>query len=819
MTVNFQQASLIILIAHCCPSSNCVLKSVVLGSTANTTPTMNELHFDGASAEELIEMIKQNSHELSQAGGGTSHDVNQESSHSDDGSDNNNNKRRRPSNEPEDETESSKRRNTVSHHDVSEHDASKSSAPVHTDDALTGGTNHQGSDDTSHDIFAGIEASEQFRMLQQLEPDVLEGINLEELQKELDRAEKEQQQRQQAKDDERHQDQNRAHDQVQDQERNKIPDHATETKSNDQRKDQQEQQLQLQEPVQKNQQQETADVHVQPAASKPHINEKKDDIDSAVRAEGARDSHESQAISSPQEQQPKEPEEGAVAEIISPTEHIGTFIHNIPDCILKMRRQSLPMLDCLAMQILNVLSSGNYKEVAPIVTHPDSEPYKALQATIYLFEQTKGIYTTEAFLTSRTLVDVSKPHNPAPTRSQRITIQRTNLATFMAGVFGFVQVGFYHLNENFMDSFVAPSNRLLKSLMPLFLELKTHAFISGMNNGEQDATTLLDELFPENNEKVLFGNRKGRAPFSSEMEFIAQCKERRAALQKSELDESSKKLSWLTFVKDISEYVGKSMSSIIPPAPPTTPQPIVHARTSKPPLIVNARPTNGTAAPVPVPVPVPVAVPAPIKRPVARGKKPTEKSGPPASVTLQSFNALKQKQKSHSVPQRAGWTIEQERALLDCMDKVQGPFWDRVAKLCGKSGTISSILQDKSYEQMSERFHELKKEFPEFGIRTPPLFQVAEQQQSTTEPKPPPAEQSNQATAPRKDTDSGSKAPKTDAHEQSSGIPATEPSSDQRKQLPTSIPNSPTQTGKGLPLTGASSSTTLPIEGTDTNTQ
>lgn len=685
---------------------------------------MNELQFENASAEELIEMIKQNTQQLDvTVSDGKKNDGNHSIDHHQEQT---SGKRPHPQEDAiDDSNENATKRRTLGHsmnttdiqqpeqpplektpnqsgpagHEdstspqnpvpatsvVQGHNEDQNASSHNTDKKTETGEklvneNEPSQNENPADIFSNIDASEQFQLLQQLEPDVLAGINLEELQKEIDKAEKYQQE--QAKLNNRESSQHteqQQENQSMDEGHSKMPTHGVSLSPSGPESGAQ-----------------------SPAAT----NKVPGNTQEQGRVRGSSVSQVRQVDSISTQPQ-----------VVTPVDHLGTFETNVPDCVLKMRKQSLPALDCVAAQILHILSSSNYKDVAPVVTHPDSEPFKALQAALFLFDQLKSLYTNESFLTSRVLMDASRPQSAPPTRSQRNTIQRVNLATFLAGVFGFIQVGFYHLNENFMDSFVAPTNRLLKSLMPLFLELKTHAFISGVRNEEQDIKSLLNELFPEDNERLLFGDRKGRAPFSSEMDFISQCKERRAALESADIDENSRKFSWLTFVKDMSEYIGKSMSSIIPPAPAST-QPIVHNR-SKPPLIVNARAPNGTHTS------------QQIKRPVVRtSKKSNEKTGPPLSVTLQAFNALKQKQRSHSVPQRAGWTVDEEKAFLDCMDKVGAPSWDRILKLYGKTGTVSTVLHNKTQAQMSERFEELKREFPEFGIPTPPMFSVTIQSKS-----------------------------------------------------------------------------------------
>lgn len=132
----------------------------------------------------------------------------------------------------------------------------------------------------------------------------------------------------------------------------------------------------------------------------------------------------------------------------------------------------------------------------------------------------KKLYSTEAFL-NPDLLELRAPQH-------RATIRKVNLATFVSSVFGSVEVGFFHLNEHFLDTFVPDGARLLKSQSALFLNLKTQAYISAMDQGEKPKEEILNDLFPPDMDQILLRRRNGAKNLTpNESDFVARCKSRR----------------------------------------------------------------------------------------------------------------------------------------------------------------------------------------------------------------------------------------------------------------------------------------------------
>ncbi|KAL6719545.1 TTAGGG repeat binding factor [Lecanora helva] len=221
--------------------------------------------------------------------------------------------------------------------------------------------------------------------------------------------------------------------------------------------------------------------------------------------------------------------------------------------------QDFPAND--AVQILEKIASSPYHEILAIATKIDTDPGQAYATLKSLFDQTKKIYSVqEPFL---------NPHELGLVGSDQIgIIRKANMATFVSSVFGSQDVGFYHLNENFLETFIADGNRLLKRQAQLFLELKTQAYISAVQNTDRSKEAILEDLFPQNLEEILFRRRtaaKQLAP--SESEFIQRARNRRRALLEEATDPAAiqklpDKYLWEAFLKDVSEYVSKNIEAI-----------------------------------------------------------------------------------------------------------------------------------------------------------------------------------------------------------------------------------------------------------------
>ena len=200
-----------------------------------------------------------------------------------------------------------------------------------------------------------------------------------------------------------------------------------------------------------------------------------------------------------------------------------------------------------------------------ITEDPDSEAGQAYATLKSLFDHAKKVYSVhDPFLLPHE-IGLKDPNHLE-------TIRKANLATFVSSVFGGQDVGFYHLNEYFLDTFVGDGNRLLKSQGQLFLDLKTQAYISARSYGQRPKEELLDDIFPYDMEERLLA-RKGPPNFGtrqlapSEIEFLQRARNRSQALMRDpdfqEVNALSKRYAWEDFLRDISTYVSKNFESLL----------------------------------------------------------------------------------------------------------------------------------------------------------------------------------------------------------------------------------------------------------------
>ncbi|KAL9099636.1 MAG: hypothetical protein Q9163_004895 [Psora crenata] len=216
---------------------------------------------------------------------------------------------------------------------------------------------------------------------------------------------------------------------------------------------------------------------------------------------------------------------------------------------LHMKMQSLPVLDNLATQILNILAKSSYQEIINMATKPESEAGKAYATLKTLFNHAKKVYSqNEPFLSIEQLGLANSIHVD--------TIRKSNTATFATTVFGSQEVGFYHLNEHFLDTFVVYGHQILKTQAQLFLDLKTQAYISAAATGQRSREDILDDLFPLDLETRLLHRRPGARQLApSEKDFLQRARNRKKALLEEPNTEEAiaslpEKYVWENFLKD-----------------------------------------------------------------------------------------------------------------------------------------------------------------------------------------------------------------------------------------------------------------------------
>lgn len=102
-------------------------------------------------------------------------------------------------------------------------------------------------------------------------------------------------------------------------------------------------------------------------------------------------------------------------------------------------------------------------------------------------------------------------------------------------------MGFYELNDHFMESFVPDGGELQKEPGQLYLNLKTQMYLSALSSEEQEKTTeeTLNDLFPANLAEILRARHPQMELTQAELEFINDSNARKQYLQNDSGDETT----------------------------------------------------------------------------------------------------------------------------------------------------------------------------------------------------------------------------------------------------------------------------------------
>jgi hypothetical protein len=68
---------------------------------------------------------------------------------------------------------------------------------------------------------------------------------------------------------------------------------------------------------------------------------------------------------------------------------------------------------------------------------------------------------------------------------------------------------------------------------------------------------------------------------------------------------------------------------------------------------------------------------------------------------------------------RRPWTQEEERALLEGLERVKGPHWSQILALYGAGGSVSEVLKDRNQVQLKDKARNLKLFYLKSGVEVP----------------------------------------------------------------------------------------------------
>jgi len=411
-----------------------------------------------------------------------------------------------------------------------------------------------------------------------------------------------------------------------------------------------------------------------------------------------------------------------------------------------LRFHTLPVLENLSSQVLNTLGGPSHQHSLKLLTHLDSDQSQAYFALITLFNQCKRAYSSEAFLDA----DAFNFRDD----TQRTTIRKSNLATFLSSIFGSTEVGFYHLNENFLSTFVPEGGRLLKTQGALFLDLKTQAYISAMTQKDKAQEQILDELFPSNMEDVLMARRLGAKQLTpTEVDFCGRCKSRREYLAKCKGDDDlAERYYWPTFLREIAEYISKNKEVIVS-------IPSRKRNMRKPQVLPNVDGggpgsnsfNDGNIGDMSSPendgedqdlslsehggmthevdsadaMQLDAALFADHNFSLDGTIDPNQSTAELyEEARMAATRGTSSSRKSLTPVQRRPWTKEEEQALLNGLDAVKGPHWSQILSMYGPGGTVSEILKDRNQVQLKDKARNLKLFFLKSHLDVPYYLKV-----------------------------------------------------------------------------------------------
>lgn len=422
---------------------------------------------------------------------------------------------------------------------------------------------------------------------------------------------------------------------------------------------------------------------------------------------------------------------------------------------------TLPTLDNLASQLLRIVALGPYQKILDLAAHPDTPAGATFRDLTSLFEFTKRLYSEEdPFLSVEHLAPgMWKEGDKTPSifrnREQLIelTLRKVNLATFLGATLGTIEVGFFYLNESFLDIFCPANNldpantlsnmsphnmslqsgvntiigdkigKLLKPQTVLYLDLKTQAYISAIEAGGRSREDILEDILPHNLEDILLERRKTKILTPTEFDFIDRCKSRKEILLNYPSDKVlSEEYDWLSFLKELFEYSAKNMGFLIwgkkgratKERNPTNKE----AETSNTPHsdeVVASASTNDTTSITSTGNPTTYDLRSQEISDITKALLPSEIQEQQIHLRLNPGSNVKSLQ-------RRPWTREEEKALRHALE-LKGPLWSNILELFGAGGKISEALKNRSQVQLKDKARNWKMFFLKSGLPVPAYLQ------------------------------------------------------------------------------------------------
>ncbi|KAI5954074.1 TBF1 [Candida margitis] len=407
---------------------------------------------------------------------------------------------------------------------------------------------------------------------------------------------------------------------------------------------------------------------------------------------------------------------------------------------------TLPTLDNLSTQLLRIVAKSSYKRIIDIASNPETPEGATYRDLTSLFEFTKRLYSEEdPFLT----VDHIAPgmwhvgeETPRvfKTKEQSIesTLRKVNLATFLAAALGTMEVGFFYLNESFLDIFCPAHDldikyhlsdtsyldtastlgtsiqtgigssvggkigKLLKPQAMLYLDLKTQAYISAIEAGERSREDILEDILPDNMDQILMARRHVDLLLPSEDDFVEKCKSRKSLLLNYNEEETQTPLSdefkWFTFLRDLFDYVSKNMGYLI--------------------WGKGGKPVRDKKEHTPISPDMYDQINARMNYRPPRAGGDDSDSGDTAKLLPSEIREQQIHVNGHKPSQRRPWTRDEEKAFRHALE-LNGPHWSKILDLFGKGGKINEALKNRNQVQLKDKARNWKVFYLKNGMELP----------------------------------------------------------------------------------------------------
>ncbi|CAK7891004.1 transcription factor Tbf1p [[Candida] anglica] len=424
---------------------------------------------------------------------------------------------------------------------------------------------------------------------------------------------------------------------------------------------------------------------------------------------------------------------------------------------------TLPTLDNLASQLLRIVAIGPYQKILDLVAQPDTPAGATYRDLTSLFEFTKKLYSEEdPFLSVEHLAPgIWKSGEKTPSmfrnREQSIesTLRKVNLATFLGATLGTLEVGFFYLNESFLEIFCPANNldpenalsnmsfnnmslqgglntaigdtvgKLMKPQAVLYLDLKTQAYISAIEAGERSREDILEDILPTNIEEVLLHRRGTKTLTPTELDFSDRCKTRKENLLNYPPDKDlSEEYEWLSFLKELFEYSSKNMGFLIwgkkgrmtreRNIGDTTRLSNVDHMSSRTPHSQELLTSDEKARQEEAEVErqrVQEAIRSHDIDDIARSLLPSEIQEQQIHLRINPLSNVRNLS-------RRPWTRDEEKALRHALE-LKGPQWATILELFGAGGKISEALKNRTQVQLKDKARNWKMFFLKSGLPVP----------------------------------------------------------------------------------------------------